>query len=45
MNMEKIIRVQTLMREKDVDKLLGKTGERYMNRALNKAVEYYLEMK
>ena len=43
--MEKIIRVQTLMLEKDVDKLLHKTGERYMNSALNKAIEYYLEVK
>ena len=43
--MEKIIRVQTLIFEKEANKLLHKTGERYMNRALNKAIEYYLEVK
>ena len=43
--MEKIVRVQTLMFEKDVNKLLHKTGERYMNNALKKVVEYYLEVK
>ena len=33
------------MLEKDVNKLLHKTGERYINGALNKAVEYYMEVK
>ena len=43
--MDKLIHVQTLMRESELSELKEKTGEKETKEAIRKAVLYYIEVR